>query len=149
MPTHLERAGRFRITPTPKIKTKVGEDLSSKKEIDKETLVNREINRLTNLFKDIDKNKRLTAKGLIEEASFMKATLQELKIMIDESGPIDEMPQGEYSILREHPALKSYNTMVQRYTNIINQLTNLHPKEEMKKEVDDGFESFVMKRDSM
>ena len=59
------------------------------------------------------------------------------------------MPQGEYSILREHPALKSYNTMVQRYTNIINQLTSLHPKEEIKKEVDDGFDSFVLKRDAM
>ena len=127
---------------------KVGEDLSSKEKVDKETLVNREIRRLTNLFKDIDSNKRLTAKGLIEEASFMKVTLHELKQMIDESGPIDEMPQGEYSLLREHPALKSYNTMVQRCTNIINQLTNLHPKEEIKKEVDDGFESFVRKRDS-
>lgn len=123
--------------------------MSRKKKVSKETLVNREINRLTNLFKDIDANKRLTAKGLIEEASFMKATLQELKEMIDEQGPIDEMPQGEYSILREHPALKSYNTMVQRYTNIINQLTNLHPKEEIKKEVDDGFDSFVLKRDAM
>ena len=128
---------------------KVGEDLSSKEKVDKETLVNREIRRLTNLFKDIDSNKRLTAKGLIEEASFMKATLQELKAMIDESGPIDEMPQGEYSILREHPALKSYNTMVQRYTNIINQLTNLHPKEDIKKEVDDGFGAFIRKRDAM
>ena len=128
---------------------KVGEDLSSKEKVDKETLVNREIRRLTNLFKDIDSNKRLTAKGLIEEASFMKATLQELKVMIDESGPIDEMPQGEYSILREHPALKSYNTMVQRYTNIINQLTNLHPKEEVRREVDDGFEAFVRGRDDM
>ena len=123
--------------------------MSRKKKVSKETLVNREINRLTNLFKDIDANKRLTAKGLIEEASFMKATLQELKEMIDEQGPIDDMPQGEYSILREHPALKSYNTMVQRYTNIINQLTNLHPKEEIKKEVDDGFDSFVLKRDAM
>ena len=149
MSTHLERAGRSHITPTPKNKTKVGEDLSSKKEIDKETLVNREIRRLTDLFKDIDRNKRLTAKGLIEEAAFMKVTLHELKKLIDENGPIDEMPQGEYSILRESPALKSYNTMVQRYTNIINQLTNLHPKEEVKREVDDGFESFVMKRDSM
>lgn len=123
--------------------------MSRKKKVDKDTLVNREINRLTNLFKDIDANKRLTAKGLIEEASFMKATLQELKEMIDEDGPIDEMPQGEYSILREHPALKSYNTMVQRYTNIINQLTNLHPKEDIKKEVDDGFEAFVRGRDDM
>ena len=123
--------------------------MSRKKKVDKNTLVNREINRLTNLFKDIDANKRLTAKGLIEEASFMKATLQELKEMIDEQGPIDDMPQGEYSILREHPALKSYNTMVQRYTNIINQLTSLHPKEDIKKEVDDGFDSFVLKRDAM
>ena len=123
--------------------------MSRKKKVDKDTLVNREINRLTNLFKDIDTNKRLTAKGLIEEASFMKATLQELKVMIDEDGPIDEMPQGEYSILREHPALKSYNTMVQRYTNIINQLTNLHPKEDIKKEVDDGFDDFLKKRDAM
>lgn len=123
--------------------------MSRKKKVSKETLVNREINRLTNLFKDIDANKRLTAKGLIEEASFMKATLQELKEMIDKQGPIDEMPQGEYSILREHPALKSYNTMVQRYTNIINQLTNLHPKEEIKQEVDDGFDDFLKKRDAM
>ena len=123
--------------------------MSRKKKVSKDTLVNREINRLTNLFKDIDANKRLTAKGLIEEASFMKATLQELKEMIDEHGPIDEMPQGEYSILREHPALKSYNTMVQRYTNIINQLTNLHPKEEIKQEVDDGFDDFLKKRDAM
>ena len=121
--------------------------MSRKKKVDKDTLVNREINRLTNLFKDIDTNKRLTAKGLIEEASFMRATLQELKEMIDKQGPIDEMPQGEYSILREHPALKSYNTMVQRYTNIINQLNSLHPKEEPK-EVDDGFEAFLMRRES-
>lgn len=123
--------------------------MSRKKKVSKDALVNREINRLTNLFKDIDANKRLTAKGLIEEASFMKATLQELKEMIDKDGPIDEMPQGEYSILREHPALKSYNTMVQRYTNIINQLTNLHPKEDIKKEVDDGFDDFLKKRDAM
>ena len=123
--------------------------MSRKKKVSKDTLVNREINRLTKLSKDIDANKRLTAKGLIEEASFMKATLQELKEMIDKQGPVDEMPQGEYSILREHPALKSYNTMVQRYTNVINQLTNLHPKEEIKQEVDDGFDDFLKRRDAM
>jgi hypothetical protein len=118
-------------------------DMSKKKEIGKDTLVNREIARLTNLFKDIDSNRRLTAKGLIEEAAYMRITLQELKVEIDKDGPIDEMQQGDYSILREHPALKAYNTMVQRYTNIIDKLTNLHPKAEIKKEVDDGFDEFV------
>ena len=123
--------------------------MSRKKKVDKDTLVNREINRLTPLFKDIERNKRLTAKGLIEEVAFMKITLQELKVEIDKEGPIDEMPQGEYSILREHPALKSYNMVVQRYTGAIKQLIDLLPKEEIKKEVDDGFDSFVLKRDAM
>ena len=120
--------------------------MSKKQEISKETLVKREIARLTNLYKDIEKNRRLSAKGLIEEAAFMRATLKELKEAIDENGPIDEMPQGDYSILREHPALKSYNTMVQRYSSIIKQLTDLLPKEIKVVEEDDGFEDFINSR---
>lgn len=108
----------------------------------KEKMIKNEIVRLTRVFKEIEKNKRLTTKGLIEEAAYMKATLKELKSSIDESGPIDEMQQGEYSILREHPALKAYNTMVQRYTTVIKELTNLLPKEQIK-ELSDGFDEFV------
>ena len=122
---------------------KQAEKQEKKQELSKDELIKREITRLTNLFKEIDKNKRLTAKGLIEEAAYMRITLQELKKEIDKSGPIDVMPQGEYSILREHPALKSYNTMVQRYTNVIDKLTNLFPKNNIKKEIDDGFEDFI------
>ena len=119
--------------------------MSKDKKVSKDTLVKREITRLTGLFKDIERVRRLTTKGLIEEAAFMKATLAELKIEIDKSGPIDEMPQGEYSILREHPALKAYNTMVQRYTGTLKKLTDMLPKE-VQKEVDDGFNDFVMNK---
>ena len=35
--------------------------MSKKKEVDKDRLVKNEINRLTKLFKDVDRNKRLTA----------------------------------------------------------------------------------------
>ena len=121
--------------------------MAKKKEIGKDDLVKREIERLTKLFKDIETNKRLTAKGLIEEASFMKATLAELKKSIDANGPIDEMPQGDYSILREHPALKSYNTMVKNYTSIIDKLLGLLPKEVKVVEEDDGFADFVTSRE--
>lgn len=117
--------------------------MSKKQKLSKDTLVKREIGRLTKLFTDIERNRRLTAKGLIEEAAYMRITLQELKKEIDKHGPIDEMSQGDYSILREHPALKSYNTMVQRYTNIIDKLTNLHPKEGKVVEEDDGFADFI------
>lgn len=110
--------------------------ISKDKEIKKETT------RLTSLYKDVERVKRLTAKNLIEEAAYMKATLKELKEAIDENGPIDVMPQGSYSILREHPALKSYTTMVQRYSTIIKQLMDLLPKDQQK-DVDDGFEEFL------
>lgn len=122
--------------------------MSKKTKIDKNVLVNREISRLTNLYKDIEKNRRLSSKGLIEEAAFMRATLAELKESINENGPIDEMSQGEYSILREHPALKSYNTMVQRYSSIIKQLTDLLPKEVkvVEDDDDDGFADFINSR---
>lgn len=120
--------------------------MAKKKEIGKDDLVKREIERLTKLFKDIESNKRLTAKGLIEEASFMKATLAELKESIDENGPIDEMSQGEYTILREHPALKSYNTMVKNYTSIIDKLLGLLPKDVKVVDNDDGFDDFINSR---
>ena len=120
--------------------------MAKKTEIKKADLVNREIDRLTRLFADIEKNKRLTAKGLIEEASFMKVTLIELKASIDKNGPIDEMSQGEYSILREHPALKSYNTMVKNYTSIIDKLLGLLPKDVKVVDNDDGFENFINSR---
>lgn len=55
------------------------------------------------------------------------------------------MPQGEYSILREHPALKSYNSMVQRYSGIIKQLTDLLPKE-VKVVEEDVFDDFINTR---
>lgn len=119
--------------------------MSKSKNKDKDRLVNNETKRLTNLFKDLERNRRLTAKGLIEEGAYMRITLQELKQAIDENGPIDEMPQGDYSILREHPALKSYNTMVQRYSSIIKQLTDLLPKE-VKVVEEDVFDEFINTR---
>ena len=121
-------------------------DMSKKKEVSKDTLIKREVNRLTNLFKDMERVRKLSTNGLIIEASFMKATLAELKTEIDKEGPIDDMPQGDYSILREHPALKSYNTMVQRYAATLKQLTDLLPKEVQKVVEDDGFNEFISSR---
>lgn len=119
--------------------------MGKKKELTKDELIKQEIDRLTEFFKDIDENKRRTAEGLIEEAAYIRVTMRELKQEIDKNGPIDEMPQGDYSIIREHPALKSYNTMVQRYTTIIDKLLSLLPKD-VKVVEDDGFDDFIDSR---
>ena len=111
-------------------------------------LVSNETKRLSLIFKEVDSKKLRTVKGLIEEASFMKATLTELKEIIQVEGVIDEMSQGDYSIMREHPALKSYNATIQRYTTVTEKLLNLLPKD-VPKTSDDvtEFFDFINKRD--
>jgi hypothetical protein len=119
---------------------------SKKNEIPKDAAIKKEINRLKRIYKNLEGKKKQVAEGLIQEAAFMRATLGELKDLIDKTGPVDKMQQGNYSILREHPAVKTYNTMIQRYSTIMKQLTDLLPKESPKVE-DDGFEEFVIGRD--
>lgn len=110
-------------------------------------LIDAEINRLTKIFKDIELSaaKQRVIKGLIEEAAFMKITIEDLKDVINTDGPIDEMQQGDYTIMRQSPAVQTYNSMIQRYTTLFKELLNLLPKE-VEKEEADGFEDFVSKR---
>lgn len=118
--------------------------MRSKEKKAKRRRIDNEKKRLNNIFKDVDPRKKRSLQGLIDEAAFMKATLYDLKELIDENGVLDEMPQGDYSILREHPAFKSYNSMVQRYTTVTEKLFNLFPKEEINApDQEDGFSSFV------
>ncbi|WP_285122490.1 hypothetical protein [Lactococcus petauri] len=110
-------------------------------------LVTNEIRRLTLIFKEVDSKKQRTLKGLIDEAAFMRATLTELKEIIQDEGVIDEMPQGEYSIIREHPALKSYNSTIQRYTTVTEKLLGVLPKDTPKTNDDvTEFFDFLNKR---
>lgn len=119
--------------------------MARKKILSKEDRINKEVERLTSILKDIDKDKMSTAEGIIEEVAFMRATLEDLKVIINRDGCIDEMPQGEYSILRESPAVKTYNTMIQRYSSMCKQLFDLLPEKTQVIE-DDGFDAFVMSR---
>lgn len=117
--------------------------MQTKKEFNKDKVIKAEITRLRKIFKDIeDDKKKDVLEGVLQEAAFMRATLEELKLIISETGVIDEMPQGTYSILREHPAVKTYNAMIQRYTTVTKQLLDLLPKT-VAKEIGDDFEDFI------
>lgn len=122
--------------------------MANKKDLSKDKRIKNEIERLNDILKDVEVKKKETLQGLIVESAFMRATLEDLRKDIDENGVIDEMPQGEYSILRESPYVKTYNTMIQRYTTINDKITALLPKdkiEEKEKEVD-PFEEFLKGR---
>ena len=102
---------------------------------------NVDIKELKSVFKERDDNKSKLALSLLDKAEFLEETLQLLKVRIQEEGVITEMCQGDYTIERENPALKSYNTTIKNYTSVIKQITDMLPvKEEDPK--DDVFETF-------
>lgn len=121
--------------------------MTTRKVLPKERAIKKEIKRLNDIFKDLEENKKSAVEGLIQEAAFMRATLAELKKDINKNGPIDEMEQGDYSILRASPAVTTYNAMIQRYTTVMKEILSLFPKD-APIYVDDGFDSFVAKRDN-
>lgn len=91
-------------------------------ELDKDKRIRRELNKFKKFIKDLELNEKNMAMNMVSELAFMKVTLEDLKEEVNVNGVVTEMPQGDYSITRENPALKSYNTMIQRYNATLKQL---------------------------
>lgn len=100
-----------------------------------------ELKDLEKTFKEMDNDKGRIGLDLLSEAYFLKGTLKRLKEEITNNDIVGEMQQGNYSINRSNPALKTYNTTIANYQKLMKQLVELLPvKEENSK--DDGFDSF-------
>lgn len=110
----------------------------------KKKTINRDMNSLLCLIPD---DKKSIGEDLIKELMFMSETLDRLKEIVKEKGEVEMFEQGRQSFVRENPALKSYNTTIQRYGAIYKQLIDLIPKAKEKGEEDDGFDTFVGERD--
>ena len=77
------------------------------------------------IYEKIADDKKTIAKKLIEELCFMEKTLASLKRQIEENGELEHFQQGKQEFMRESPALKAYNTTVQRYSVLQRQLSDL------------------------
>lgn len=88
---------------------------------------------LKEVLQKIPDDKQAIAARLIDELVFMQKTLQQLKRQVDENGTVELFEQGKQSFMRESPALKSYNTTIQRYSNLYKQLTDMLPKDDSPK----------------
>lgn len=107
----------------------------------KARMVKAEKKKLNVLLADLAEDKKKVAEGLVDESAFMRATLKQLRDYIDANGIIDEMQQGQYSIMRESPAVRTYNTMVQKYAAVCKQLFDMIPNKG-NLPPDDEFEKF-------
>jgi len=123
-------------------KNDLREKISGQALIEKNKKIKKETQRLKKLFKDLPDNKHRMAEKLIENASFMSITLDELKEDIKKYGVKETYVNGKDQYgFKESIESKTYNTMIKNYMNIIKQLNDMLP-EQKKINEDDEFEQF-------
>ncbi|AMR06338.1 MULTISPECIES: hypothetical protein [Bacillus] len=124
--------------------------MAIKKELTKEERVKKEVNRLKRIYKEMPKDTLLVVEGLIVEAADLRVRLEDIRKDLDENGYDEMFSQSENQdpYERERPQARRYISMNKNYQSIMKQLGDYVPKipPEPKKK-DDGFESFVNKRD--
>ena len=118
------------------------EGISGQALIEKNKKIKKEVQRLKKLFKELDENKKKMAEKLIENASFMSITLDELIEDIKKYGVKETYVNGKDQYgFKESIESKTYHTMIKNYMNIIKQLNDMLPDNKKINE-DDEFEQF-------
>lgn len=118
--------------------------MSISEQLEREKKIKQEVNRIKKLYKDFEKDKAKVLEGLINQAAFLKITLEDLKEDLLKNGLIELFEQGEQCFNRERPECKIYSTFMQRYSNTMKQLVDLLPVE-VKKEEEDSLTKFIKK----
>ena len=100
------------------------------KKLTKEEQITAEIERLTALFEGTDANKRALVTPLIENAAFMRVTLDEMQEIINRDGVIDHYTNGQHQGgAKASAAVQGYNSLVKNYAAVIKTLMGLVPLE--------------------
>lgn len=93
-----------------------------------------DINSVKITFENMANDKSQLGLALVEEAEFMKNTLEQLKAKVISDGVVTSMCQGKYDIDRANPALSQYNMLIKNYQSCINNIVNLLPKDDIPNE---------------
>lgn len=114
--------------------------------MDKDKLIKSEISKYKKMFKDIAPDKKNFAEKLYKRAAFMSATLDEMEEQVNSDGPVVTGVNGNgFEVTSEHPAQKSYNTMIKNYNSTIKLLIELLPEDD-KEDEDELIKYLTVKR---
>ena len=122
--------------------------MSISEQLEKEKKIKQEINRLKKLYKDFQKDKTKALEGLINNAAFLKITLDNLRDDLLTNGVTELFEQGEQCFNRERPEYKVYSTFIQRYATVMKQLIDILPSE-VKQQENDSLADFVKRSKSL
>lgn len=88
------------------------------------------LDEMKRIYGDLPPEKRLICFSMLEEAAFLKATLENLRYDIAENGTTDEYKNGENQYGKKVSAsLQSYNQTLKNYYVLMEKLMKMFPLE--------------------
>lgn len=114
------------------------------RKVKKTTRISRENERLRERYKNLPADSLAIVDGLIDQAAFMRIELEDMRDDILAGGRVELFSQSQKTdpYERERPVVRQHAQMVRNYQNIIKQLDEKLPKDDLIGK-DDGFESFA------
>ena len=111
-------------------------------EISKEKRIEEELQRISVWFSGLEENELAIVSPLLQNAAFMKVTLDDLQEIINKEGCVERYQNGENQYgVKQSAALQSYNNISKIYASVNKTLWSYLPA--MKKE--SKFDAFVRK----
>lgn len=101
----------------------------------------KEKNKLEKIFKAVlDDDEYEKIEGLIENAAFMRVSLRELQVDVQNHGYVEEYCNGENQYgTKDSSYLRAYNNVLKSYNTTMKQLITAVPS--AKGDIDDGFDA--------
>lgn len=97
----------------------------------KEKRIKLELARLEEIYRELPPNKLALVVPLLENAAFMKVTLEDLQESINRNGCSDEYKNGENQYGKKAAAdLQAYNSLIKNYNTVSDRLEKLLPPEQ-------------------
>ncbi len=118
---------------------------------EKEARIKAELKRVRKIFDkipNVDQKKRVLYDDLLNNIAFMRVSMEEAKALINEHGVCEPYTSGSNTFLREHPAVKVFTTLCQRYLATIKQLIDMLPAEKQP-ETEDKLLAFLMEGEQL
>lgn len=84
-------------------------------------------NEYMKMLDNIQENTKPLAEKMIIDLGYMESKIEEYKRLIDKDGLVVSMPQGNYSIDRENPAVKGFHQMIKSRDIVLKKLIDLMP----------------------
>ncbi|OJT90585.1 hypothetical protein BM534_02405 [Clostridioides difficile] len=115
-------------------------------QLEKEKKIKQEVSRLKKNYKDLEKEKVKILDGLVNEAAFLKISLEETREILTKEGLTEIFKQGKQEFERERLQVKIYLNFMKLYSNVMKQLIDIIPSD-MKQEEEDELIKFIKKVD--